>query len=117
MATGSERSSTIVVPTVAPSSCYRKQASRRPNSEFPARLLTSVSSTSLTRCLTHHTLDIGGFGSGIGLTIRLMFGGKSCFEPLVRRRFPRMRAQIVPERQPLPHLSIRLRHMHMVGAP
>ena len=40
MATGSERS--IIVPAVAPSSCRRKQASPRPNSEFPTRLLTSA---------------------------------------------------------------------------
>jgi hypothetical protein len=27
-----------------------------------------------------------------------------------------MSAQIVPERQPLPHLSMQFRHVHMVGA-
>ena len=46
-----------------------------------------------------------------------MFGGKSSFELLVSPGFLWMSAQIIPERQPMPHLRLRLGHMHMMGAP
>src|ERR1700682_96403 len=82
-----------------------------------ACLKSAEQRTSLLDCLPHHTFDVRRFGVGISLAIRLMFGDKSSFEPLVSPSFLWMSAQIVPERQPLPHLSMRLRHMHMVGAP
>ena len=43
---------------------------------------------SLLGCLQHHAFDVGRFSVGISLAIRPMFGGKSCFEPLVRLQLP-----------------------------
>lgn len=43
-----------------------------------------------------------------------MFGSKSSFELRVNCGFFRMNTQIVPERQPLPHLAMQLRNMHVV---
>src|SRR5262245_8722802 len=70
----------------------------------------------LPGCLLHHACDVGGFGVGIGLTVRLMFGDELSFQPLVYPGFFRMSAQIVPERQPLPYLSLWLRDMYVMGA-
>jgi len=59
--------------------------------------------TSLLACLPHHTFHVGRFSVGISLAICLMFGGESSFEPLISLNFLWMSAQIVRERQPLPH--------------
>src|ERR1700687_3174625 len=83
----------------------------------PVRPKSAHKQTSLFDCLSHHTFDVSRFGVGISLAIRLVFGCKSSLDLLVNPNFLWMRAQIVSERRPLPHLSMRLRHMHMVGAP
>ena len=75
-----------------------------------------LTTESLLDRLLHHTLDVGGFGVGVRFAIYRMLGGKLPFEPFVSPGFLWMGAQIVPERQALPHLSIRLGNMHMMGA-
>jgi hypothetical protein len=72
--------------------------------------------TSLHCCLPHHTFDIGRFSLGISLAICPMFGDESSFETLVSLGFLRMSPQIVPERQPLLHLSMWFCEVHMMGA-
>src|ERR1700742_778406 len=64
MASGGKCPSTILVPTMAPSSC-RKQASPRPNSEFPTRLLISASCPGAALTDSGRCSDRSNFGKSL----------------------------------------------------
>jgi hypothetical protein len=76
---------------------------------------SDVEALALPACLPHHVFHVNRSSVGVSLPICLMFGGKSHFEPPVSLSFIWMSTQIVPERQPSPHLPVWLCDMHMVG--
>src|SRR3954465_7251256 len=69
------------------------------------------------RRLPHRALDPGGLGLCISPAGGRVFGREPSLKLLVTAGLVRMRAQPVPERQPLPHLAVYLGDMHVGGTP